>query len=115
MLTFPDLLGSSLRDGNYRLAVRGARITDAAGNSLTIPVEWAAGPDVVFHFFRYYGDLDGDRDVDFLDLYPFQRAMNSQAGQAAFRSELDYDGDGSIAAADLNAYRGNYLTFLAPP
>jgi hypothetical protein len=68
-----------------------------------------------FTFFRYFGDMDGDRDVDFYDFFAFQRTNGRKEGEAGFISALDFDGDGAITSADLDAYRAHHLTALPAP
>jgi len=103
-LSFPNLTGGSLPDGNYLLTVNEAGVTDVAGNTLT--------PGLQAEFFRYFGDTDGDRDVDFLDWYRFQSTNGKRAGEAGFLAALDFNGDGAVNTADLEAYRPHHLTSL---
>ena len=55
-----------LEDGNYQLSVNGTVLgIDANGD--------APGTSHVDDFFRFFGDSDGDRDVDGLDYFAFRR------------------------------------------
>ncbi|MSU19846.1 MAG: PKD domain-containing protein [Pedosphaera sp.] len=109
--TFPALTGGSLADGNYRATLRADGIFDAASNPVAV---FAADPQRSnsFEFFRYYGDLDADRDVDALDLYSFSRAIRKRAGELGFVASLDFNSDGEVGDADLASYRKHYLTRL---
>jgi len=111
-LTFTDLTGNSLPDGNYLATLLAAGITDAAGNSLDGDGNGTGGDDYRFTFFRYYGDLDGDRDVDHLDLYGFQQTYRKTAADPTYNAALDFDADGAIGPADLAAYQLRYLSRL---
>jgi len=111
---FPSLLGASLPDGNYRATLSGAGISDAAGNLLIPAGDAEPGEDLIFELFRYYGDINGDRDVDFLDQFGFALAYRKQAGDDAFVDFLDYNGDGVVDEVDRAAYATNYLSVLAP-
>ena len=108
-------MGGSLGDGNYVATLRAARVMDAAGNPLDGNRDGVGADDYRFDFFRYYGDLDGDRDVDFLDQFGFQRTFQKNAESALFDSRLDYNGDGVVNGVDLGFYRLNAQTVLAPP
>jgi len=107
--TFPTLPGGSLGDGIYLMELDGERLTDAAGN----PVFLGAGTTATFH--RLFGDVDGDRDVDFLDTFHFQRALNTSSGQSGFDSRFDADSNGVISGFDQAAFQKNYLTRLQLP
>jgi hypothetical protein len=58
-------------------------------------------------FFAFFGDLDGDRDVDAIDNTAFTLARNSKRGQAAYQAAFDVDGDGDVDALDFVAFRSN--------
>ncbi len=109
--TFPALRGGSLGDGNYRATLRTDEITDAASNFMkVVPNDPQQGS--IVDFFRYYGDLDGDRDVDALDLFSYSRAYGKRNGEAGFLESLDIDGDGEVGSTELINYRTHYLTRL---
>ena len=100
--SFPGQAGESLPDGNFLATLSAAETTDVAGNALE--------SELSFEFFRYYGDLDGDRDVDFLDLYGWRRTWLHVEGEAEYDRNLDHDFDGDVDAADLVRYQDHYLT-----
>jgi hypothetical protein len=111
---FPTLTGGSLADGNYTAQLMADGITDPAGNAVALT---AANPQQsgAFSFFRYFGDVDGDRDVDFYDFFFYQRTSGKKTGESGFNAALDFNGDGAITNADLDAYRAHHLTALAAP
>ena len=112
---FPDLTGGSLSDGNYGAVLGAAGVTDIAGNLLDGNGDGVGADDYRFDFFRYYGDVDGDRDVDFADQYWFQKTYQKSEGSPLFDSRLDHNGDGVVNGVDLQFYRLNAQTVLAPP
>ena len=90
------LIGGSLADGNYTLTVRGDRIRDTLGQLLDGDADGAAGGRRVDPFHRFFGDSDGDRDVDFADYYRFRNALDKRIGQAGYLWYFDYDASGLI-------------------
>jgi hypothetical protein len=114
-VTFPSLTGGSLPDGNYTLTIQATGVRDATGNALDANGDGTAGDDLKLDFFRYYGDVDGDRDVDFLDLYFLNQTYLKTSTSPDFNAALDHNGDGQVDADDVAVYRDHYLTRLAPP
>jgi len=106
VLSFPDLTGGSLADGNYLLAFRHSGITDAAGNRLE--------GDVQVSFFRYFGDSDGDRDVDYLDAFRLRDVLRNVGSTTASLEIFDRNADSILGADDLSAFQIRQLTFLPP-
>lgn len=94
-LTFTglDVFGGSLADGRYRLTVRADRVRDALGQGLT--------SDRVDAFFRFFGDSDGDGDVDNLDFLRFRSSLNKHLGDPAYLWYFDADGDGDVDGLDV--------------
>jgi hypothetical protein len=115
LISFPTLPGASLPDGNYAAVLSAAGVTDAAGNALDANGDGASGGHLAFSFFRYFGDMDGDRDVDFLDLYQFQKTYLKGSTALEFNAALDFDGNGRVDAIDLEAFRVRYLSSLSAP
>jgi hypothetical protein len=102
--------GGSLNDGRYTLTALAAQIT-ANGQQLDGNGDGTAGDNYVFadsgatsgnQLFRLYGDADGSRTVNALDLSLFRAAYGS--GDPTF----DVDGNGVVNANDLVAFRTNY-------
>jgi ELWxxDGT repeat protein len=116
VLTFAgdDILGGSLADGNYTLTIRGERIHDALGWSLDGDGDGTPGVDRVDSFFRLYGDSDGDRNVDLLDVVAFFGTFGRTAEDPAFLWYFDFDGDGAVDTTDLLAFAGRYGMQLNP-
>ncbi len=108
VLTFPTSSGGSLADGNYRLTILPAHLRDAAGNALDGNGDGIAGDARVDDFFRFFGDYDGDRDVDAADYLFFRRTYRRTSGDVFFNDAFDQDGDGDVDALDYLGFRRNY-------
>src|SRR5207302_10955591 len=67
--TGQDLVGSSLPDGAYNLTLSGNGIIDQA-----LFAQPLSGTNQVLHFYRLFGDANGDSKVDFTDLLLLARA-----------------------------------------
>ena len=107
---------NSLVDGNYELQIYGSLITsstgqkvDAAKNGNSLGSNDVFGDEALDRFFRLFGDLDGDRDVDALDNAQFKPTLNSTlvANPTIYKAEFDFDGDGDIDALDNLRFRQN--------
>jgi hypothetical protein len=99
-LTFSGELtegANSLVDGNYTLTVLSRRVS---GGIL--------GGDNVSSLFQLYGDLNGDKAVNGLDLVAFRTAFGASNGDANYRPELDFDGDGDVNGPDLAVFRTRF-------
>jgi hypothetical protein len=118
-LTFSGagIVGGSLADGNYRLTVQSAGITksgvplDGDGNGIAGD-SYVLGESATDNFFRYFGDYDGNRIVNGIDLGRFRRANGTLAGEPEFNSMFDFNGDGIINGIDLGRFRIRNGTLL---
>ena len=70
------------------------------------------GNQQVDAFFRLFGDIDGDRDVDNMDFARFRLAQNTRSSDAGYQAAFDFDGDGDVDNMDLSLFRVRYLTKL---
>lgn len=104
--TGSGIVGGSLADGIYTLTLRAAAVRDAYDQAL-------AGGDQTITVHRFYGDNDGDRDVDNLDALRFRQAQGSASGQAAYRSWLDFDADGDVDNLDALRFRQRQGTSIS--
>ena len=87
IITFPDGVGGSIRDGSFALRV--------------------SGETEVITFHRLFGDVNGDATVSSSDEAAFNAAYGSLLGEPAYNPAFDYNGDGEIAGADLAAFTAN--------
>jgi hypothetical protein len=115
ILTFSDSLTGygSLIDGEYQLTVRSNAIRDSVTQvALDGDRDGLAGGNFVFGnrladaFFRKFGDSDGDRDVDTLDLLRFRQAYLTPG---SYKWYFDLDNDTDIDSLDLLRFRQRYL------
>jgi hypothetical protein len=100
----PEVVGGSLADGNYTLTVRGDHAHDRFGRALDGDGDGSAGGDSADAFFRLYGDSDGDRDVDWLDLGRFLSSFGRQQGDPLYLDYFDVNGDDRVGLIDLVAF-----------
>jgi hypothetical protein len=116
-LTFggDGILGGSLADGNYTLAVRGGLIHDVFGRDLDGDGDGTPGGDRLEVLFRLYGDRNGDRDVDKLDQALFEGTLGRAAGDPAFLGYFDFEGDGDVDGLDRDEFLWRLGTRLGPP
>jgi fibronectin-binding autotransporter adhesin len=108
---------NSLVDGNYELQIYGSLMTsmatglkvDAAKIGNSSGSNDVFGDQAVDRFFRLFGDIDGDRDVDALDNAQFKPTLNSTliANPTIYIAVFDFDGDGDIDALDNLRFRQN--------
>jgi hypothetical protein len=90
-----------LADDNYTLTV----LSDQINGGLV------GGTDYHFPFHRYFGDFDGDRDVDAADFAGFRGGFGQPAGNSLnFAFDADHDGD--VDALDFAAFRSHFGTAL---
>jgi type 1 fimbria pilin len=103
VLTFagPEFIGGSLADGNYTLTVRADLVHDRWGRELDGDGNGSAGGNNVDGFFRLFGDIDGDHDVDHADLDVMLSSFRKNQGDAGFLWYLDYYGDGNLDGLDM--------------
>ncbi len=108
-LTFsgPLTQAGSLTDGLYRLTVSAAAVS-GSGGPLDGDANGAAGGDFAFDLHRMFGDTNGDKRVDALDLFAFAGGFGKKRGEAGYRDDLDSNNDGAVDALDLFAFAGNF-------
>ncbi len=104
----------SLNDGNYQLSVLSQRVS-AAGHGLDGNADGTTGDDYVFgaeqadSFFRFFGDSDGDGDVDGQDYGRFGLTFLRQIGDPAYNPAMDFDQDGDVDGQDYGRFGLNFL------
>ena len=109
----------ALEDGNYQLTIAATQVT-YQGLQLDGDRNGTAGDNYVFgataadNFYRLYGDMAGqNRLVNLVDYAVFRSAYGAKTGDAAFRWELDFDGNGVMNLSDYAAFRARYGKCLA--
>jgi hypothetical protein len=114
-LTFAGrgILGDSLADGRYALTIHSNLVTDhQLGAPLDGDSNGLVGGDRVDHFFRLFGDTNGDGKVDNVDRTAFLVAYRSRRNMANYRGYLDINGDGVIDSIDYYQFLMRYGTQL---
>jgi hypothetical protein len=99
LLTLPGL-----PDGDYRLTVPAADVTDLSNTPMSA--------DFTFDFFVLAGDANHDRAVDFNDLVKLAQSYNTTGKTYA---DGDFNSDGAVDFNDLVILAQRYNTMLPPP
>jgi hypothetical protein len=112
-LTFSGALTEfgSLIDGNYTLTVFSSQVS-AGGAAFDGNLDGTPGGNLTMDFYRLYGDVNGDRAVNGLDLAIFRDAFGTTVGNPNYLDYLDHNGDGAINGLDLAEYRTRFGTTL---
>ena len=104
----------NLSDGRYQLTVRQTHVS-AEGFALDGNGDGAVGDDFVFgaeeadQFFRFFGDSDGDGDVDGQDYGRFGLTFLKSEGEEGYNPLFDYDGDGDVDGQDYGQFGLRFL------
>ncbi|WP_146460163.1 SdrD B-like domain-containing protein [Rubripirellula tenax] len=104
----------SLADGNYQLTVDASKIVSVDGTGLDANGDGITGDNFEFgdvasdKFFRYYGDVDGDRDVDGSDFLYFRGAYGKSLGQVGYSQSFNFNLDSIVNGSDFLQFRGRY-------
>jgi hypothetical protein len=101
----------SLADGNYQLIVHGDQVHDVV-YGLALDGDYVFGDQLCDAFFRFFGDSDGDRDVDNLDFARFRNSYNTLSGDSANQACFDNNADGAVDNVDFAAFRLRYPSRL---
>lgn len=102
----PAVYARSLVDGNYKIHVNGDQLQYVGGATVS--------GQHVEPFHRFFGDFDGDRDVDNLDMSWFVAAYGSLWGMAEYEPAFDYDGDGDVDNTDWAQFVFRFGQTLEP-
>jgi hypothetical protein len=114
-LTFAGsgITAASLADGRYTLTIHSNLVTDhQLGAQLDGDGDGFVGGDRVDHFFRLFGDVNGDGQVDNTDRTAFLAAYRSRKGMANYRWYLDYCNSGLIDSFAYYQFLCRYGTTL---
>ncbi|MEL6104539.1 MAG: lamin tail domain-containing protein [Planctomycetota bacterium] len=103
--------GNSLVDGTYELTVRSDAVATLEGN-VAMASDFRFGELATDQFFRYFGDSDGDRDVDGQDFGRFGTALFSSSADSNYDPLFDFDGDGDVDGQDYGPFTARFLTSI---
>lgn len=106
VITFPGLPGGILPDGDYRLTIAAAGVSDLAGNQLDGQSNGTAGVDYSLAFYQLLGDLNRDHVVNQADRTILTGAMTG--GTVILAKDGDTNGDHQVNFADLVAVAQHY-------
>ncbi|XZE55493.1 peptidoglycan DD-metalloendopeptidase family protein [Planctomycetaceae bacterium SH139] len=104
----------SLVDGNYQLTINGDAIIGSHLQSLDGDGDGLRGGDYVFGdeaadaFFRHFGDVNGDRTVNFVDFLAFRGAFQTDSDDPDFDAAFDVNADAQIGFVDFLAFRSRF-------
>ncbi|WP_167546952.1 ELWxxDGT repeat protein [Stieleria maiorica] len=101
---------NSLADGNYQLTVRSTAVASLQ-TGLNLDVDFVHGELAADRFFRFYGDSDGDRDVDGQDYGRFGTTF-LRTSPDEYNPDLDFDGDGDVDGQDYGRFGVRFLKRL---
>ncbi|MEM6688489.1 MAG: choice-of-anchor Q domain-containing protein, partial [Planctomycetota bacterium] len=93
--------GGSLIDGNYELLIDGTKISSVGGHGFDHDKDGVVGDSMTFgdnaldHFYRMIGDSNGDRSIDYADVF----AAIGSVG--AVDHPLDVTDDGAVDYSDV--------------
>ncbi|MEL7497651.1 MAG: G8 domain-containing protein [Planctomycetota bacterium] len=104
-LTFSGsgIIGGSLADGDYTLTTQASSVSDAAGNQLDGNADGVGGDNSTDTFFRFFGDVNGDRKVNIIDYFQFRNAF-----RGSYDSAFDFNGDGVVNIIDFFQFRSRF-------
>jgi hypothetical protein len=121
VVTLNNFTGSStqfgsLADGRYTLTALSSHITDNQGQALDGDADGTPGGNFIFGdaqgLFRFFGDINGDRNVDIADFGMFSSTYGLNSGQTEFIGAFDFNGDGVIDIADFGQISIRIFTAL---
>jgi hypothetical protein len=105
----------SLADGRYTLTALASQIT-SGGMQLDGNGDGAPGDNYTFGdpqgLFRFFGDINGDRNVDIADFGLFSSTFGLTSGQTGFIAAFDFNNDGVIDIADFGQFSIRIFTVL---
>ncbi|MBM4094344.1 MAG: hypothetical protein FJ276_33795 [Planctomycetes bacterium] len=105
----------SLADGNYELRMDSSKIRSRDnGLDLDGDRDDTAGGDFFYGtketdaFFRMFGDIDGNRNVDFVDFFAFRKTFGRSIGDPDYDPRFDWDGNGNVDFLDFYQFRSRF-------
>ena len=102
---------NSLIDGNYQVTVFGSQV-NYTNTSIQLATDFVFGDEAADQLFRFFGDSDGDRDVDIQDLAGFGSAFRQTSLDEGFIDSFDHDGDLDVDIQDLSQFGNRFRDVL---
>ena len=102
---------NALVDGNYQITLDAGLVTK---NGIPMSEDFVFGDEEEDGFYTFYGDGDGDRDVDNVDFSIFLRTyFKSAVGDPTFDPAMDFDADGDVDNVDFSSFLERYFQSLS--
>ena len=99
-----------LPDGNYQLTLNSSLVTR---DGVPMAEDFVYGDQQEDGFYSFYGDADGDRDVDNVDFSAFLQTYFKRSGaDASYNPAMDFDADGDVDNVDFSAFLARYFKTL---
>ena len=100
-----------LDDGNYQLTLSASGVTQ---NGVPMSENYVYGDEESDNFYSFYGDADGDRDVDNVDFSVFVQTYFKRLNiNADYNPIMDYDADGDVDNVDFSFFLGRYFKTMS--
>jgi len=100
---------NALVDGNYQVTVDASLVTN---NGTPMAADFVFGDVEADGFFAFYGDSDGNRTVNVLDLLTFRQSFRASTGDTAYAFFMDFDANGTVNVLDLLPFRSRFRTSI---
>ncbi len=97
---------NALVDGNYQFTLNGALISR---DGVSMSEDFVYGDKEADGFFSFFGDADGSRTVDVLDLLDLRQCYGTFSGDPNYHFYMDFNASGSVNILDLLPFRQRYL------
>ena len=114
IITFSSLTRNDsgiLEDGNYQLTIDHTKVR-RAGTSITLEQDFVFGNTATDNFYSLFGDINGDRTVNVVDLLAFRNSFLQSTGDSEYNPAMDFDGNGTVNVVDLLPFRNRFLSTL---
>jgi hypothetical protein len=110
---------SVLVDGNYQLTIAPEKVR-RAGTQLQLDGDgdgqaggvYEFGEQEADDFFALFADVNGDRQVNFIDFLQMRAAFNSAEGDGNYNPLFDFDHNGNVNFIDFLQFRNRFGTNL---
>lgn len=112
VVTFESSLRNSagvLIDGNYQLTMTSSKVFR---DGRPMAEDFVFGDSEDETFLCFFGDSDGDRDVDNVDLARFLDTYRKSVDDPGFDMNFDFEADGDVDNVDLAQYLQRYFNVL---
>lgn len=100
---------NALVDGNYQLTLT-ASLVKCDGHAML--ADYVYGDEESESFYSFYGDSNGDRRVNILDVLDFSWTFLKVDGDPLYNFAFDYDANGIVGIFDLRQLRRRFLKLL---